>query len=121
MDPINFIQLVLTGAVRSSTPVLYAVLGETVSEKAGIVNLGTEGCMLMGACTGFIVTFQTGNPWLGVLVAALAGGLLSLAHGYLVIRCGANQLASGLVIMFFGLGLTALIGRDYVKRNIVGF
>lgn len=121
MDPITFIQLVLVGAVRSSTPALYAVLGETVSEKAGITNLGTEGCMLMGACTGFIVTYQTGSPWLGVLVAALAGGLLSLAHGYLVIRCGANQLASGLVTLFFGLGLTALIGRDYVKRNIVGF
>ena len=121
MSPFLFIQLILTGAVRSGTSVLYAVLGETVSEKAGVVNLGTEGCMLMGACIGFIVTFQTGNPWLGVLAAALAGGVLSLAHGYLVIGCGANQLASGLAILFFGLGLTALIGRDYVKQNIVGF
>lgn len=121
MSLILFIQLILTGAVRSGTSVLYAVLGETVSEKAGIVNLGTEGCMLMGACVGFIVTFQTGSPWAGVIAGGLAGGLLSLAHGYLVINCGANQLASGLTILFFGLGLTALIGRDYVKQNIVGF
>lgn len=121
MDPITFIQLILTGAIRSGTSVLYATLGETVSEKVGVVNLGTEGCMLMGACTGFIVTFQTGNPWLGVLIGGLAGGLLSLLHAYLVINCGANQLASGLAMLFLGLGLTALLGRDYVKENIDGF
>ena len=121
MDPITFIQLILTGAVRSGTSVLYATLGETVSEKVGVVNLGTEGCMLMGACTGFIVTYQTGNPFLGILVAGLAGGLLSLLHGYLVINCGANQLASGLAMMFMGLGLTALMGRNYVSVNIDGF
>src|SRR5258708_39260529 len=113
MNPFTFIQLIMLGAIRSSTTVLYGVLGETVSEKAGVINLGTEGCMLMGACTGFIVTYQTGNPWLGVLVAALAGGVLILAHGYLVIRCGANQLAIGLVILFFGVGLTWLLGRYY--------
>ncbi|MBI1278458.1 MAG: ABC transporter permease [Anaerolineaceae bacterium] len=121
MDPILFIQLILTGSIRSGTSVLYAVLGETVSEKVGVVNLGTEGCMLMGACAGFIITYQTGNPWLGVLVAGLAGGLLSLAHAYLVISCGANQLASGLAMLFLGLGLTALLGRDYVKVSIEGF
>jgi len=121
MDPIIFIQLILTGAIRSGTSVLYAVLGETVSEKVGVVNLGTEGSMLMGACLGFIVTFQTGNPWLGVLAGGLAGGLLSLLHGYLVINCGANQLASGLAMLFLGLGLTALLGRNYVKENIDGF
>ena len=121
MDPITFATLILTGAIRSGTSVLYATLGETLSEKGGVVNLGTEGCMLMGACTGFIVTFQTGNPWLGVLVAGLAGGLLSLLHGYLVINCGANQLASGLAMLFLGLGLTALLGRSYVKESIDGF
>jgi simple sugar transport system permease protein len=121
MDPITFIQLILTGAIRSGTSVLYAVLGETVSEKVGVVNLGTEGSMLMGACIGFIVTFQTGNPWLGVLAAGLAGGLLSLLHAYLVIGCGANQLASGLAMLFLGMGLTALFGRTYVKENIEGF
>jgi simple sugar transport system permease protein len=118
MGPIS---LVLVNAIRAGTSILYAVLGETVSEKAGIVNLGTEGCMLMGACVGFIVTYQTGSPWIGMLAGALAGGVLSLAHAYLVISCGANQLASGLAVLFFGLGLTALLGQNYVSVNINGF
>src|SRR5262245_36071143 len=121
MDPIMFIQFVLTGAFRSATPVLYTTLGQTVNEKTGVANLGAEGCMLMGACVGFIVTAQTGNGWLGALAGALAGGVLSLLHGYLVINCGANQLASGLTLMFLGLGLTALIGRPYVSQQITGF
>ncbi len=121
MDPILFIQFVLTGAIRSATPVLFTALGETVSEKAGIVNLGAEGSMLMGACVGFIVTAQTGSGWLGAAAGALAGGLLSLLHAYLVINCRANQLASGLTVMFFGLGLTGLIGRPYVSAQIQGF
>ncbi len=121
MDPFMFIQFVLTGAIRSSTPVLYAVLGETVSEKAGVINLGVEGSLLMGACVGFIVTVQTGSGWLGAGAGALAGGLLSLLHAYLVISARANQLASGLTIMFLGLGLTGLIGRPYVNAQIVGF
>jgi ABC-type uncharacterized transport system permease subunit len=121
MDPVLFIQLVLTGAIRSATPVLYTALGETVSEKAGIVNLGAEGCMLMGACVGFIVTEQTGSGWIGAIAGALTGGLLSLLHAYLVVNCRANQLASGLTVMFFGLGLTGLIGRPYVSAQIEGF
>lgn len=121
MDPLLFIQFVLTGAIRSATPVLYTALGETVSEKAGVVNLGAEGSMLMGACVGFIVTSQTGSGWLGAGAGALAGGLLSLLHSYLVINCRANQLASGLTVMFFGLGLTGLIGRPYVSAQIIGF
>ena len=121
MDPILFIQFVLTGAFRSATPVLFAALGQTVNEKTGVVNLGAEGCMLMGACVGFMVTADTGSGWLGAGAGALAGGLLSLLHAYLVINCCANQLASGLTIMFLGLGLTALIGWPYVSKQITGF
>src|SRR6185295_14419094 len=110
MGILLFIQFVLTGAVRSGTAVLYATLGETVTERAGVTNLGTEGCMIMGACFGFKITADTGNIVLGVLAAALAGGALSMIHAYLVINRGANQLASGLALGFFGLGLTALIG-----------
>lgn len=120
MDPIMFTQFVLTGSIRSGTSVLYATLGETVTERSGIINLGTEGCMLMGACFGFITTAQTGNPFLGVLAALAAGGALSLIHAFLVIERKANQLASGLAVMFFGLGLTALVGRPYVGQNIGG-
>jgi general nucleoside transport system permease protein len=121
MDFLLFIQFVLTGAVRNGTSVLYATLGETVTERAGVTNLGTEGCMLMGACIGFKVAADTGNLLLAVLAAALAGAALSMIHAYLVINRGANQLASGLALGFFSLGLTALIGRPYVSRNITGF
>ena len=120
MEFLLFLQFVLTGAVRSGTSVLYATLGETVTERSGVTNLGTEGCMIMGACFGFKVAADTGNLLLAVLAAALAGGALSLIHAYLVINRGANQLASGLALGFFGLGLTALIGRPYVSQNIDG-
>jgi simple sugar transport system permease protein len=120
VELVLFIQFVLTGAVRASTAVLYATLGETVTERAGVVNLGTEGCMVMGACIGFKVAADTGNLWLAVALAALSGGALSLIHAYLVVTRRANQLASGLALGFFGLGLTALIGRPYVSQNIDG-
>jgi general nucleoside transport system permease protein len=120
MEFLLFIQLVLTGAIRAGTAVLYATLGETVTERAGVVNLGTEGCMVMGACIGFVVAADTGSLWLAIPAAALSGGALSLIHAYLVVTRGANQLASGLALGFFGLGITALIGRPYVSKNIDG-
>lgn len=120
MELLLFIQFVLTGAVRAGTSVLYATLGETVTEKSGVINLGTEGCMIMGACFGFKVAADTGNLGLAILSAGLAGGLLSMIHAYLVLSRGANQLASGLALGFFGLGLTAMIGRPYVSQNIDG-
>ncbi|MFI7585903.1 ABC transporter permease [Spongisporangium articulatum] len=109
---------VLSGAVRGGTSIMYAGLGETVSEKAGVVNLGTEGCMLVGALGGFATAYSTGSPWLGVLVAAIAGGLLAAIHAVLVIGRGANQFASGLTLLFFALGLTSLYGAGYVGKEI---
>ncbi len=109
---------VLTGAVRSGTSVLYGSLGETVSERAGIVNLGTEGEMLMGACIGVIVSVQTGNAALGVVAGAVAGGLTGLIHAFLVITRRANQLASGLALNFFVMGVTALIGDPYASATV---
>jgi general nucleoside transport system permease protein len=120
MEFLLFLQFAFTGAVRAGTSVLYATLGETVSERAGVTNLGTEGCMIMGACFGFIVAAASGNILLAIVAAGLAGGLLSLIHAYLVINRGANQLASGLALGFFGLGLTAMVGRPYVSQNIQG-
>jgi general nucleoside transport system permease protein len=111
---------VLTGAVRSGVSVLYATLGEIIAERAGVVNLGVEGSMLMGASTGFIVTVITKEPLLGVLAAGIAGGLLSLIHAFLSITRGANQFASGLATMFFGLGLSGLLGAPYIKEQIEG-
>jgi general nucleoside transport system permease protein len=111
---------VLTGAIQASTSVLYAALGEVVVERSGIINLGVEGTMLMGASVGFIVTFETNNPFLGLLAAAVAGGLFNLILAYMVVTRRANQLASGLTLGFLGLGLSALIGKPYVGRMIPG-
>ena len=111
----NMITEVLTGGVRGGTSILYAALGESVSERAGVVYLGTEGSILMGALAGYAVSAETGQPWFGVIAGALAGGLLALVHAYLVLSRGANQLATGLVVLFLGLGLTSLFGVNYVQ------
>jgi general nucleoside transport system permease protein len=110
----------LAGAILSGTSLLYAALGETLVERSGIVNLGLEGVLLIGASTGFAVTVATGNAWLGLLAAGAAGALINLLLGWLVVRRKANQLASGLAIMFFGFGVSALIGAPYVGAVIVG-
>ncbi len=102
---------VLSSAIFSGTSLLYATLGEVIDQRSGIVNLGLEGVLLVSASAGFAATSVSGNPYLGVLVAMLAGGLLNMILGYLVISRQANQLASGLTLMFFGFGLSALIGK----------
>ena len=112
---------VATGAVRGGTSILYAGVGETVSERAGVINLGTEGAMLGGALAAYVVTAESGSPWLGVVGGAIAGGLLSWTHGVLVVRRGANQFASGLAVLFLALGLTSLFGAAYVGRSITSF
>jgi simple sugar transport system permease protein len=116
----SFIEGVLTGSIQSSASVLYAALGETIVERAGVINLGVEGSMLIGAVTGFMIANETGSATLGVLAAALAAGLFNLILAYLVVTRQANQLASGLALMFFGLGLSALIGKPYVGQLING-
>lgn len=117
---LSLLQGILVGAVLSGTSVLYATIGEVMVERTGIVNLGLEGVMLVGACTGFVTAAVTGSAALGVLVAAIASGLFNLIMGFMVINRRANQLASGLALMFFGTGLTALIGKSFVGRQIVG-
>ncbi len=111
---------VLSSAVFSGTSLLYTTLGEIIDERAGIVNLGLEGVLLVGASSGFAVTFTTGSPYWGILVAVLAGGLMNMIVAYLVVTRQANQLASGLALMFFGFGLSALIGKPYVGARIHG-
>jgi len=117
---LSFIIGVLTGAIGAGTSVLYAALGEVVSERAGVINLGVEGTMLIGASVGFATTYQTGNVYLGLLAAMVAGGLFNLVFAYLVITRGANQLASGLMMGFLGIGLSALIGKPFVGQFIQG-
>ncbi|MSQ12261.1 MAG: ABC transporter permease [Dehalococcoidia bacterium] len=109
-----------TGAVGPGAAILFATYGEVLAERAGITNLGVEGCMLMGACFAFITTVESGSPVLGVLAGAAAGGVLALLHAILVIARGTNQIATGLAITLLGFGLTAYVGRGFVGRDIEG-
>lgn len=109
---------ILSSAIFSGTSLLYATLGEVITERSGIVNLGLEGVLLISAATGYGVTVTTGNPFIGVLAAMLAGGLVNLIFGFLVVSRRANQLATGLAVLFFGYGLSALIGKPFVGKMI---
>jgi len=111
---------VLGGAVRSGTAVLFACLGELLAERAGVVNLGTEGSMLTGALGAFAATAVTGNPFVGALAGGACGALLAAVHGYIAVIRGANQLASGLAVSILGLGITSFWGRAFVATQIQG-
>jgi simple sugar transport system permease protein len=115
-----FAVAVLTSSILSGTSLLYATLGELVGERAGIVNLGLEGIMLIGASVGFAAASVTNDPYLGVVAAGLAGTAGNLLLGYVVIVRRANQLAAGLTLMFFGLGASALIGSPFVGAIVPG-
>jgi ABC-type uncharacterized transport system permease subunit len=104
----------LAGSILSGTSLFYAALGELIGEKSGVVNLGLEGVMLIGAAVGFAVASLAGDPYLGVLAAAIGGGILNLLFGYLVVGRRANQLATGLTMMFFATGASAFIGHPFV-------
>jgi general nucleoside transport system permease protein len=117
---IPFATAVLTSSILSGTSLLYATLGELVGERAGIVNLGLEGVMLIGASVGFAAASVTEDPYLGVAVAGLAGAAANLLFGHVVIGRRANQLAAGLTLMFFGFGASALIGGPFVGAIVPG-
>ncbi|MEW6217298.1 MAG: ABC transporter permease [Candidatus Bipolaricaulota bacterium] len=110
----------ISGTIMYGVPLLYTTLGEVIGQRAGMVNLGLEGILLIGASVGFAVSIQTGNPWLGVGAAALAGALFNLVYAFLVATRRANQLASGLTVMFFGMGISAMVGRAYVGGGMAG-
>jgi ABC-type uncharacterized transport system permease subunit len=117
---IEVLRGVLAGSILSGTSLLYAALGELVGEKAGVVNLGVEGVMLTGASVAAATAWLTGNPYLGVLAAALAGSAINLLFAYVAVGRRANQLAAGLALMFLGMGASALIGQPFVGASIAG-
>ncbi|MGL4488531.1 MAG: ABC transporter permease [Rhizobiaceae bacterium] len=110
-----FQSIVLTIAT-ASTPLLIAALGELVVERSGVLNLGVEGMMVMGAVVGFAVSLSTGSPWLGVLAAIIAGVLSSLVFGFMTLTLVTNQVATGLALTLAGLGLSGLIGEYFVGQ-----
>jgi general nucleoside transport system permease protein len=102
--------------VTAATPLLFAALGELVTERSGVLNLGVEGMMAMGAVCGFAAAYLTGSPALGVLAALVAGMLTASLFAFLTLFLVANQVASGLALTLFGLGLSALIGDAFVAQ-----
>lgn len=115
---LEIITSLLVRTIVAGTPLLLGTLGEVISERAGILNLGIEGMMSVGAVTGFIVTFATGNPWLGMITAILAGALISLLHAFVTISLRANQVVSGLALTMLGLGLSGLWGKPFIGRPL---
>ncbi len=106
---------VLGGALRVSTPFLFVSLGECITEKSGRINLGLEGILVMGAMTGYAVSFMTGNPWFGVLAAGFAGMFLGLLHALICNLPRVNDIAVGIGLMLFGTGFAFFLGKPYVQ------
>jgi len=110
INPILFI----AGFFVAATPLIFAAIGELVVERTGVLNLGVEGMMIIGAICGFATAVETGSPLLGFVAAALGGAALSLLFAFLTQVMLANQVASGLALALFGLGFSALLGQSYV-------
>lgn len=117
----EFVIAAIITVVGISTPILLAGLGELVAEKSGVLNLGVEGMMLIGAIAGFAVTSMTFNPWLGVVGAGFAGAGSALLFAFFVLTLNSNQVATGLALTIFGTGLSSLIGLSFVGRIVPQF
>jgi general nucleoside transport system permease protein len=109
---------ILFGALISGTPLLFATIGEIFSERAGVMNLGIEGMMLIGAMSGFAVWFNTGSLLFGLLVGMLLGGILALLHAIITITLRADQVVSGLAVTLLGGGLSSILGQPYVGQRV---
>jgi len=112
---INIVIAVLGGAIRVGTPFLFVSLGECLTEKSGRINLGLEGNLVMGAMAGYAVSFISGSPWLGVLVAGMSGAILGLIHALLCQQQRVNDIAVGIALMIFGSGLAFYLGKPFIQ------
>jgi len=110
----EFLVGVLAAAIAAGSAILFASLGELLAERAGVLNLGVEGMMLMGALAGAAIVLGTANPWLGAAAAVLAGAAMATIHALLAVGLKANQVVSGLALTLFGTGLSAFLGQPYV-------
>jgi simple sugar transport system permease protein len=111
--------IILQAGVASGTVLLFATIGEIFAERAGVLNLGVEGMMLIGAMSAFSLAASTGNSWLGLLVAMLAAGLLAVLHGVITIHFQADQVVSGLALTFLGTGLSLVFGEGLSKAGTI--
>jgi len=108
----------IAATIAAGTPILFGALGEIITERSGVMNLGLEGMMLVGGMAGFFGALTFGNPWMGLLAALLAGALLGLGFGVLCISLRANQVVSGLALATFGIGLSAFLGKPMLGKSI---
>jgi simple sugar transport system permease protein len=115
MDFINILQ----AGVASGTVLLFATIGEVLAERSGVLNLGVEGMMLIGAMSAYSVGVKLGDPWLGVLVAMIFAGLISQIHAFIVITLQADQVVSGLALTFVGTGISLVLGEGLSKSGAV--
>jgi len=102
----------------AGTPLLLGTIGEVICERSGILNLGVEGVMAIGAVSAFIITFVTGNPWFGLLAAIIAASLISIIHAFASITLQASQVVSGLALTMLGLGISGLVGKPYIGKPL---
>ncbi len=114
----NGIEQALIGGVDGGTAILLPGLGELVSQRSGVVNLGTEGCMLAGALASYAAAVDFHSAWVGVVIGMLAGSLCGGLHAWLVVKRKADQLASGLVIWFLALGVTSVFGSSFINKSV---
>jgi len=115
MDPI----IILQAGVATGTILLFATIGEIFAERSGVMNLGVEGMMLIGAMTAFSTAIATGNPWIGLLAAMLAAGLLSQIHAFISITLQGDQVVSGLALSFLGIGISLVLGDGLSKAGTI--
>uniref|UniRef100_A0A7C4KKU2 ABC transporter permease n=1 Tax=Anaerolinea thermolimosa TaxID=229919 RepID=A0A7C4KKU2_9CHLR len=111
--------IVLQAGVATGTILLFATIGEILAERSGVMNLGVEGMMLLGAMSAFSIATRTGNPWLGLLVAMLAAGLISQIHAFIAITLQADQVVSGLSLNFLAVGLSLVLGEGLSKAGTI--
>jgi len=114
----NFIDILQAG-VASGTVLLFATLGEVLAERSGVLNLGVEGMMLIGAMSAYAIAVKVGNPWLGVIVAMLFAGILSQIHAFISIGLQADQVVSGLALTFVGTGVSLVLGEGLSKAGAI--
>jgi len=108
----------LSRSLAYGTPLLLGTLGEIYAERSGVLNLGVEGMMIMGAYSAFTTAYITGNPWRGILVGAIVGGVFSLVHAFASVTLKANQVVSGLSLTMLGLGLSGMFGRGWEGKPL---
>ena len=109
---------ILVAAIGAGTPIVFAALGELITEKSGVLNLGVEGMMLVGAIAGFAATVLSGNPWLGILAGMAAGAMMATIFALLTLQLMANQVASGLALTLFGVGFSAFVGKPFESVSL---